>query len=126
MTESHPGHARSSGPTTSSAFKLKAAKDWSEYDLRDYIVTEIQERNPVLLAQRRPVIEISTCKGFINRHGAALAVAIAHFAFERMDGIVTGRPVHFGRFVKASDPYFAKEIIKMLPQAVVSPPADAA
>lgn len=126
MTQSHSGRARNQGPIASSAYKLKPDDQWTPHDLRDYIIAQITMRDAASLASPQRVVWNNICTGFINRYGAALAVAIARFAFERMDGVVTGRRVHFGRFTRKADPYFAEEIIKMLPPGVVNPPADAA
>lgn len=92
---------------------LASPTSWTWKQLRDYTVTQIEQRfgrvdlDPVRLA--------SIFKSFQARHGERSA-AIAIHAFENLDGYWLNQPVTVFRFCKGSDPFFADAIIEQLGQ----------
>lgn len=95
-------------------YLMRAPKDWSWEDLRDYVVTKILEIHGPFPRNERT--EFGIFKGFAARYGAD-AGPVAKYAFERLDGIWRGSPIRVGRFAKASDDYFADPILARLSAA---------
>lgn len=98
-------------PVSGAAYLLKADDKWTWEDLRDYVMSQIEQYHGPQL--RNAVKEASIFKGFMNRHGAK-AVAIARFAFEVQRGMWQRAPISVNRFCAGSDPYFAKPISERL------------
>jgi hypothetical protein len=96
-------------------YALKADASWTWEDLRDYVVTQIEQRFGAF--PRNTNAETGIFKGFMARHGAD-AVRIARYAFEDRKGIWVKAPVKIGRFMKDSDEYFAVPILERLRQTV--------
>lgn len=97
------------------AYLLLPDDQWTPADLRDYAVTQICDLfGP--LAARNPAVEMSIFKGFASRWGAQ-APAILRYAFVINKGWWNSAPITLNRFCAKSDPYFAAEIVKRLPQA---------
>jgi hypothetical protein len=92
-------------------YLMRAPKDWSWEDLRDYVVTQILKiHGPFPRNERK---EYGIFKNFAARYGVD-AGPIAQYAYERLDGIWMGSPTRVERFTKGCDQYFADEILKRL------------
>ena len=90
---------------------LKDSEHWGWEEVRDYVVTQIEDRFGVFPRDQRK--EAAIFKSFVDRHGAAAPI-IAQYAFDICEGWWKGAPVSVNRFCKGSDPYFAVPIIKAL------------
>lgn len=88
---------------------LTATGEWTWEQLRDYTVSQIEQKWGA--RPRDPMKEAGIFKGFISRWGSQ-AETIARIAFEVHGGIWNGAPVSVQRFCKGSDPYFAAVIAK--------------
>lgn len=95
------------------AYLLLADAQWTPADLRDYVVSEIEQREGPATG-RDPAVEMSIFKAFAGRWGA-LGPAIARHAFTVCDGWWRGSPVTVKRFCKNCDKYFATPIADLLP-----------
>lgn len=92
-------------------YLLKPDSDWTASDLRDYVMSQIEEFHGPQL--RNSVKELAIFKSFRQRYGDK-AVAIARFAFEQQRGMWQRAPISVNRFCKASDPYFGDVIAERL------------
>lgn len=81
--------------------------EWAWDDLRDYVVTQIEERYGAFPRDSRK--ESGIFKSFLARWGGK-AQPIARYAFEMADGRWAGAPIGVNRFCKGSDPFFAEVI----------------
>lgn len=97
-------------PSAARAFLAKGAEQWTWQDLRDYVVTQIEQRFGVF--PRDPRRESGIFKSFLARYPQA--PDIARYAFEVSDGFWMGAPVSVNRFCKGSDRYFGDVIIERL------------
>jgi hypothetical protein len=84
---------------------------WAWDDLRDYVVSGIEDRFGAFPRDTRK--ESGIFKSFLARWGEQ-AQAIARYAFEVADGRWAGAPISVNRFCKGSDPYFAEVIVARL------------
>lgn len=94
-------------PRRSESRAFVGKTEWAWDDLRDYVVTNIEERFGPFPRDARK--ESGIFKSFLARHGDQ-AQAIARYAFEVADGRWAGAPISVNRFCKNSDPYFAEVI----------------
>lgn len=98
--------------TVASSYLLKPSREWTWQDLRDYIITEHEQRfGP---QARNPAKESGILKSFIVRHGIDNAVLVAMAAFEVYGGTWKQTPVKITRFTKNSDPFFADVILSRI------------
>lgn len=82
----------------------KPAEEWTDRDLRLYVVTEIERRFGKW--ERNFVTEASTFKRFHKDWGVR-GVKMAQYLFDTLDGWWQGQPVTVNRFCRGADPYFA-------------------
>lgn len=98
-------------PKRSESRAFVGKTDWAWDDLRDYVVTNIEERfGPFPRDSRK---ESGIFKSFLARWGDQ-AQDIARYAFEAADGRWAGAPISVNRFCRNSDPYFAQVIVERL------------
>lgn len=97
--------------TTAQAYLARQDEQWSWEDLRDYVVTKIQEIHGP--QPRDHFKEMGTFKGFLSRW-EEMAPAIARYAFEVEGGWWRSAPISTGRFAKGSDPFFSAVILDRL------------
>jgi len=90
---------------------LKDSEAWGWEEVRDYVVSQIEDRFGVFPRDQRK--EAAIFKSFYTRYGAAAPI-IAQYAFEVCEGYWKSAPVSVNRFCRGSDPYFAEVIIKAL------------
>lgn len=105
-------HAATSGVSvgaTGRTFLTKSPEKWTWKDLRDYVLFKIEERDGTA-GPRSETRELGIFKRFALEFGEQ-AGPIAVFAFQTCDGYWRGSPVGVGRFAKASDDFFAREIL---------------
>ena len=95
--------------TAESVYLLKQADQWGWEDLRDYVITEAENRFGAQI--RNPAKEAAIFKSFIGRYGVKDAVLVAQASFEIYQGTWHSAPVTVNRFCKASDAYFADVIL---------------
>ena len=91
---------------------LAGNKEWGWQELRDYVVSQIEQRWG--LFPRDAIKEASIFRRFIKDWGGQQAEAIARQVFEVYGGSWEGQPVHVNRFCKGSDPFFAVPIVERL------------
>lgn len=96
---------------TEQAYLARDAADWSWSDLRDYVVTKIQEIHGPQPRDHHK--EMGIFKGFLSRWGA-LAPAIARHAYEVEGGWWRSSPIYVTRFCKGSDDYFSRVIAEKI------------
>lgn len=101
-------------PSESRAFLAKPAEQWSWSDLRDYVVTQIEQTHGMF--PRNQQKEYGVFSRFHKEYGVQ-AVAIARYAFEVGGGMWANAPISINRFTKNSDPYFAAPILERLAAA---------
>lgn len=89
------------------AYLARPEAEWDWSDLRDYVVTRIQEVHGPQPRDHKK--EMGIFKGFLSRWGAD-AAAIARHAYEVEGGWWRGAPIYVTRFCKGSDDYFARVI----------------
>lgn len=95
------------------SYKLKPDNEWGWEELRDYVVDQV-EQNFGLFPRDLPK-EVSIMKSFTERFGHD-APRIARAAYEVYKGYWGGAPIRISRFTRASDEWFARVILKDLPQ----------
>lgn len=106
--ENRPTSRRS----VSATHAIKPESEWKWFDLRDYVVREIEERfGPI--PNRDVFREKGIFASFLKRWGV-MAAPIARHAFEIQDGYHAGKPIDLFRFCKGSDPYFGSVISERL------------
>lgn len=94
-------------PTPSRSDLLVSEAEWTWSELRDYVVSQIEQRFGAFPRDSRKEYGIFT--RFAKEYGAE-AVAIAKYAFEVTEGWWQGAPISVNRFCKGSDPFFAEPI----------------
>lgn len=104
-------------PSESKSFVARAEGEWTWSDLRDYVVTQIEQRFGTFPRDFKK--EAGIFKSFLTRHGAA-AGPIARLAFEIEDGYWAGAPISINRWCKNSDPFFADVLSARLVTAPVA------
>lgn len=101
---------------TGRAFLAKPVEAWSWSDLRDYVVTQIEERfGPFPRDSKK---EYGIFRRFAETWGDK-AGRIAKYAFEVEGGCWLGAPISISRFTRNCDPYFAEVIVPRLAAAPV-------
>jgi hypothetical protein len=98
-------------PSVGSTHLIASAESWGWEQLRDYVVSKIEDRFGSFPRETQKEYGIFTA--FVARWGAQ-ASAIARYAFETCDGVWRGAPISVNRFCKRSDPYFAIPIAEMM------------
>ncbi len=97
--------------TAEQSFQGVRDSEWGWRELRDYVVTQIEQRYGSF--PRIEYKEQAIFKRFVKDWGNR-APAIARVAFEVEDGIWMKEPISLTRFSKGSDPYFAIPISERL------------
>lgn len=92
-------------------YLVKDDEEWGWQDLRDYVVSQIEERFGPFPRDGKK--EKGIFDSFLRRWGAKGPV-IARYAFERANGFWHSAPISVNRFCKNSDPYFAIPIAEKL------------
>lgn len=100
-------------PVSPVSYKLKPDNEWGWGELRDYVVAQVEERFGPF--PRDLPKEVSIMKSFTERFGHD-APRIARAAYEVYKGYWGGAPIRISRFTRASDEWFARVILKDLPQ----------
>jgi hypothetical protein len=100
-------------PARPAGYKLKPDNEWGWEELRDYVV-DMVEHYFGLFPRDLPK-EVSIMKSFTERFGHD-APRIARAAYEVHKGYWGGAPIRLARFARASDEWFARVILKELPQ----------
>lgn len=96
-------------PESRRTFVGKEAEEWTDEDLRSYVVNKIQERIGASFP-RDVRKEVTIFRSFHKRHGRQ-AGPIAVAAFELYGGVWYDAPISVNTFTIKSDPYFA-DVIK--------------
>lgn len=104
-------------PSESKSFVARDCDQWSWSDLRDYVVTQIEQRHGTFPRDFKK--EAAIFKSFLARHGDK-AGAIAKFAFEVEGGYWAGAPISINRFCKNSDVFYADVITARLVEQPVA------
>lgn len=105
---------RVSPTTTRSRTDLMSPPEaWGPGELRDYVVSQIEEFHGAFPREARKEHSIFT--RFHKEFGAD-AARIALYVFETCDGIWRSAPVSITRFCRGSDDYFARPILERLSQ----------
>jgi hypothetical protein len=89
------------------AYLLKEDGSWSWEDLRDYVMSQIEQYHGPQV--RNTTKEAAVFRSSLDRHGDK-GVRIARYAFEVNRGMWQRAPISVNRFCKGSDPYFADKI----------------
>lgn len=97
--------------TAAKTHLIHADVDWGWEDLRNYVVTQIEEHFGAF--PRDSVKEAAIFKRFTSTFGTD-APRVARYAFEVCEGYWAGAPISVNRFCKASDEYFAEPILRRL------------
>lgn len=87
---------------------------WSWQELRDYVVSQIEQRFGPFPRDARK--EYGIFNRFLTEHGEN-GIRAAKAAFEIYDGWWNGAPISVNRFTRGSDPYFVTPILERLDDA---------
>ena len=90
---------------------LKDSEAWGWEEVRDYVVSEIEDRFGAFPRDQRK--EAAIFQRFCNTYGGAAPI-IAQYAFGVCGGWWKNAPIQVTRFCKGSDPYFADPILAAL------------
>ncbi len=87
---------------------LASDEQWGWKELRDFVVSSIEQRFGAFPRDYKKEYGIFT--SYVSRYGAD-ATKVARAAFESYDGMWASAPISINRFCRASDPYFSDVIL---------------
>lgn len=98
-------------PSESRGYMLKDDTEWEWGDLRDYVITQIEERfGPQPRDFKK---EYGIFSRFLKTY-QEFAPVIARYAFDIENGWWMSAPIRVTRFTRGCDPYFAEVILSRL------------
>lgn len=98
-------------PSDSRTHLLSGDEQWGWRELRDYVVSSIEQRFGAFPRDYKK--EHGIFSSYINRYGND-APKIARAAFESYNGMWSSAPISINRFCKASDPFFSDVILNKI------------